>query len=122
MVAEGLENRKWDAYSQLTSFLNRSQFNDDVRKYHGRSNTSKSRSFGGTNENSVRIQICAAIIAYCLVAIIQHDMHLERSTYEVLQLLSISLMDKTPLQDLFNKTNFNNVKEQIAPLIADLFD
>ena len=109
-------------FSQLTSFLNRSQFNDDVRKYHGRSNTSKSRSFGGTNENAVRIQICAAIIAYCLVAIIQHDMHLERSTYEVLQLLSISLMDKTPLQNLFNKTNFNNVKEQIAPLIAELFD
>ena len=31
---------------------------------------------------------------YCLIAIVQHDMHLNRSTYEVLQILSISLTDK----------------------------
>ena len=61
----------------------------------------KIKKFWGTTENAVRIQICAAIIAYCLVAIIQHDMHLERSTYEVLQILSVSLMDKALLQDLF---------------------
>ena len=82
----------------------------------------KIKKFWGTTENAVRIQICAAIIAYCLVAIIQQDLHLERSTYEVLQILSISLMDKTPLQDLFNKTNFNDVKEQFGPLIPGLFD
>ena len=34
------------------------------------------------------------------------------STYEVLQILGISLTDKTPLKDLFNKTKFNDVKEQ----------
>ncbi|KWW26536.1 MAG: Transposase, IS4 family [bacterium P3] len=82
----------------------------------------KIKKFWGTTENAVRIQICAAIIAYCLVAIVQHDMRLERSTYEVLQILSISLTDKTPLQDLFNKTNFNDVKEQFGPLILGLFD
>ena len=82
----------------------------------------KIKKFWGTTENAVRIQICAAIIAYCLVAIIQHDMHLERSTYEVLQILNISLMDKTPLQDLFNKTNFNDVKEQFDPIIPGLFN
>ena len=49
----------------------------------------------GTTENAVRIQISSAIIAYCLVAIVQHDLQLKRSTYEVLQILSISLMDKT---------------------------
>jgi len=38
-------------------------------------------------------------------------MHLERSIYEVLQILSISLTEKTPLQELFKKTNFNNVKD-----------
>ena len=48
--------------------------------------------------------------------------HLSRSTYEVLQILSISLMDKTPLQELFNKTNFNDVKEQLNPLFPGLFD
>ena len=82
----------------------------------------KIKKFWGTTENAVRIQISAAITAYCLVAIVQHDMHLERSTYEVLQILSISLTDKTPLRELFEKTTFNEVKEQLGPLIPGLFD
>lgn len=82
----------------------------------------KIKRFWGTTENAVRIQISVAIITYCLVAIVQHDMQLERSTYEILQILSISLTDKTPLRDLFNKTNINDVKEQLDPLIPGLFD
>ena len=62
------------------------------------------------------------LIAHCLVAIVQHDLHLKRSTYEVLQILSISLMDKTPLVDLFERTDFNNVKELGCPLFPGLFD
>ena len=46
----------------------------------------KIKRFWGTTENAVRIQISVAIITYCLVAIVQHDMRLERSTYEVLQI------------------------------------
>ena len=45
----------------------------------------KIKKFWGTTENAVRIQIYSAICAYCLVAIVQHDMRLERSTYEVLK-------------------------------------
>ena len=71
------------------------------------------KKFWGTSENAVKIQIYVAIITYCLVAIVQQDMHLERSTYEVLQILSISLTDKTNLRDLFNKTDYNDVKERI---------
>ena len=71
------------------------------------------KKFWGTSENAVKIQIYVAIITYCLVAIVQHDMHLERSTYEVLQILSISLTDKTNFRDLFNKTDYNDVKERI---------
>ena len=82
----------------------------------------KIKKFWGTTENAVRIQIAAAIIAYCLVAIVQHDMKLKRSTYEVLQILSISLTDKTPLRELFDKTYSNDVKEQFGPLIPGLFD
>ena len=82
----------------------------------------KIKRFWGTTENAVRIQISVAIITYCLVAIVQHDMRLERSTYEVLQILSISLTDKTHLRDLFDKTNFNDVKDQFGPLIPGLFD
>ena len=82
----------------------------------------KIKKFWGTTENAVRIQIAAAITAYCLVAIVQHDMKLKRSTYEVLQILSISLTDKTPLRELFDKTYSNDVKEQFGPLIPWLFD
>ena len=74
------------------------------------------------NENAVRIQISAVIITYCLVAIVQHDMQLKRSTYEVLQILSISLTDKTHLRDLFDKTNFNDIKELDCPFFKGLFD
>lgn len=82
----------------------------------------KIKKFWGTTENAVRIQISVAIITYCLVAIVQHDVKLKRSTYEVLQILSISLTDKTHLHDLFDKTNFNDVKDLNDPLIPGLFD
>jgi hypothetical protein len=82
----------------------------------------KIKKFWGTTENAVRIQISAAITAYCLVAIVQHDLQLKRSTYEVLQILSISLTDKTPLRELFDKTYSKDVKEQFGPLIPGLFD
>ena len=46
-------------------------------------------------KNAVRLQISVVFITYCLVDIVHHDMQLKRSTYEVLQILSISLTDKT---------------------------
>lgn len=71
----------------------------------------KIKSFWGTTENAVRIQIYSAITTYCLVAIVEHDMKIERSTYEVLQVLGISLLDKTPIIELFNSAENNDVKE-----------
>ena len=44
-------------------------------------------------------------------------MKLKQSTYEVLQILSISLIDKTHLRDLFDKTKFNDIKELFDSLI-----
>ena len=82
----------------------------------------KIKKFWGTTENAARIQISSAIIAYCPVAIVQHDLQLKRSTYEALQILSISLMNKTPLVDFFERTDFNNVKELGCPLFPGLFD
>lgn len=82
----------------------------------------KIKKFWGDTENAVRIQIYSAIITYCLVAIVQHDLRLDRSTYEVLQILSISLTDKTILSDLFNKTNFKNDKERSGSSEPNLFD
>ena len=82
----------------------------------------KIKKFWGTTENAVRIQIYAAICTYCLVAIVQHDMKLDRSTYEVLQILSISLTDKTHLRELFDKTKFQNDKERLGLNRPNLFD
>jgi len=59
------------------------------------------KSFWGVTENAVRIQIYAAITAYCLVAIIEHDLKLNRSTFDVLRILSMSLFDKTLIRELF---------------------
>ena len=56
------------------------------------------------------------------MAIIQHDMKLDRTTYEVLQILSISLTDKTHLKELFNKTKFQNDKERLGPNGPSLFN
>ena len=82
----------------------------------------KIKRFWGTTENAERIQISVAIITNCLVAIVHHDMQLKRSTYEALQILSISLTDKNHLRDLFDKTIFNDVKELDYPLFKGLFD
>src|SRR5690606_41332098 len=72
----------------------------------------KIKSFWGISENAVRIQIYTAIITYCLVAIIGDDLKIDRSTYEILQILGISLLDKTPVKELFTNTDYNNFKEQ----------
>lgn len=71
----------------------------------------KIKKFWDTTENAVRIQIYSAICAYYIIAIVQHDMQLKRSTYEVLQILGVSLTDKTPLYDLFNNNQLNDFKE-----------
>ena len=71
----------------------------------------KVKSFWGRTENAVRTQIFCAIISYCLVAIVGADLNINRSTYEILQILGISLLDKTSVNQLFANSNYNNVKE-----------
>ena len=51
------------------------------------------------SENAVRIQIYSAIITYCMMAIVQKKTNIERSIYEMLQIVSISLTDTTNLID-----------------------
>jgi hypothetical protein len=71
----------------------------------------KVKTFWGTTENAVRIQIYCAIITYCLVAIIGKELKINRTTYEILQILGMSLLDKTPVNELFTKTDYKDVKE-----------
>ena len=82
----------------------------------------KIKKFWGTSENAVRIQIYCAIITYCLVVIVKHDMKLERSVYEILKIVGISLTDKTNLRDLFDKSNINNVNERFGSSEPSLFN
>ena len=82
----------------------------------------KIKKFWGTSENAVRIQIYCAIITYCLVVIVKHDMKLERSVYEILQIVGISLTDKTNLRDLFDKSNINNINERFGSSEPSLFN
>jgi len=72
----------------------------------------KIKSFWGTTLNAVKIQIYCAIIAYCLVAIVGNKLKVDRPIYEILQILSISLLDKTPIKEILTKCDYKNVKEQ----------
>jgi hypothetical protein len=71
------------------------------------------KSFWGTTMNAVKVQIYCAIIAYCLVAIIGNKLKVDRSIYEILQILSISLLDKTPVREVLTECDYKNVKELI---------
>ncbi len=82
----------------------------------------KIKKFWGTSENAVRIQIYSAIIAYCMMAIVQKKMNIERSIYEMLQIVSISLTDTTNLKDFFAKPNYNIVNELDGSTEPSLFD
>lgn len=62
------------------------------------------KEFYGTTENAVKIQLYSAIIAYCLVAIVERKMKLNMEMYDLLRILSVSLLDRTPLVDLLGKS------------------
>ena len=83
-------------FSQLCDFLPTDHFKR--LKQHLRI-----KEFYGTSENAVKIQIYEAIIAYCLVVIVQECMGLKLQTYDVLRILSTSLLTKMPLCDLLVK-------------------
>ena len=72
----------------------------------------KIKSFWGYSENAVKTQIYIAIITYTLVAIIRSRIANSRTTYEILQILGVSLMDKTPLNQLLNESANQEIKER----------
>jgi len=76
-------------------------------------------SFWGNTENAVRIQIYVAIITYCLVAIVEHDCKLNRSTFNVLRVLSRVLTDKTPIRELFLEPEPTEICDDFVQLEFD---
>lgn len=71
----------------------------------------KVKAFWGYSENAVRIQIYTAIIAYTTVALLKQQFKIKHTTYEILQILSITLLNKTELNQLFNYSYQQNFKE-----------
>jgi len=74
------------------------------------------KAFYGTSENAVRTQVWIAIAVYILVAIVKKRFHLSASLYTILQILSLTLFEKTPiLQALAQQpspTNSSDLQDQ----------
>ena len=79
------------------------------------------KAFYGTSENAVKTQIWIAVSVYVLVAIVRKRLGLEASLYQILQILSVTLFEKTPiLQALQAPDSENDLHDQGNQLI--LFD
>jgi hypothetical protein len=66
------------------------------------------KAFYGTSENAVKTQVWIAISVYVLVAIIKKRLQLTRSLHSILQILSISLLEKTPILQALSATDWND--------------
>lgn len=78
------------------------------------------KAFFGVNENAVKTQIWIAIAVYVLVAIVKKRLRVEASLYTILQILSLTLFEKTPLNQLLNDEALQSF-ESDAPIQLNLF-
>jgi len=65
------------------------------------------KSFFGTSENAVKTQVWIAVSAYVLVAIVKKRLNLTASLYEILQILSLTMFEQMPLDQLLTKTTLD---------------
>ena len=72
----------------------------------------KVKSFWGHSENAVRIQVYVAIITFVTIAIVKQKLKTPLTQYQILQILSVTLLTKTPLNQLFEEALIQYVKEQ----------
>ncbi len=72
----------------------------------------KIKSFWGQSENAVKTQVWIAVAVYVLIAIAKKKFMLQQSLYEILQILSISIFEKMPINQLFQQTQLQYFKEQ----------
>lgn len=68
----------------------------------------KIKAFWGHSENAVKTQICIALCTYLIVAILKKRLHIERNLYEILQILSVSLFDRSGVVALFSRVPLQN--------------
>ena len=79
------------------------------------------KAFYGTSENAVKTQVWIAISVYVLVAILKKELRLPRSLYEILQILSVTLFEKTPVFHLLTSPNSQNENSSCCNQLT-LFD
>jgi len=79
------------------------------------------KAFYGTSDNAVKTQVWIAISVYVLVAIVKKELKLKRSLYEILQILSLTLFEKSPIFDVLNHEN-NQIPPPTSPNQLTLFD
>jgi hypothetical protein len=72
----------------------------------------KVKSFWVHTPNAVKTQLYCAIITYCHVSIIGKELEIDRTTYEILQIIGIPLLDKTPVRELLTNYDYKNMNEQ----------
>jgi hypothetical protein len=77
--------------------------------------------FYGTSQNAVKTQIWMAVSVYLLVAIMKKRLGIPLSLYTILQILSVSIFEKTPLVELFSQAIYQ-IPELHAPNQLSLFD
>ena len=70
------------------------------------------KKFYGNSENAVKVQIWIAVCDYLIIAILKKKLNIEPSMNQILQILSISLFEKTPFKNLFEKENTIIVSNQ----------
>jgi len=78
------------------------------------------KAFFGTSENAVKTQVWIAIAVYVLVAIVKKRLGSEASLYTILQILSLTLFEKTPLNQLLANTSDESGESQMVNQL-DLF-
>ena len=66
------------------------------------------KAFFGTSQNAVKTQIWIAVSVYGLVAIVRKRLGLELSLYQILQILSVTLFEKTPILRAFQESGFKD--------------
>lgn len=79
------------------------------------------KSFYGTDENAVKTQIWIAVATYLLVAIMKKELKLEQSMYEILQILSITILHRMPVLQAFSDYNYMKIDNR-QPNQLTLFD
>ena len=77
--------------------------------------------FFGTSENAVKTQIWIAVSVYVLVAIVKKRLNLPASLYQILQILSLTMFERMPLNQLLSKINVASAIEESANQL-NLFD